>query len=135
MHNYGFQFGESLNVSTFAPAPNLSEDVELTSELVVPGTTLNNPTIRLARLIGFVESSSSAQAEVAQSASSDISGRVICIDVPPGITWVSDSGAFGAPRCTDAVLPSLTGWAIAALVIVLVGSAVWFVGLSRRELA
>jgi len=68
------------------------------------------------------------------SASSDISGRVICIDVPPGVTWVSDSGAFGAPRCADAV-PGVTGRAVAALAVVLVGSAIWLAGLRRRELA
>jgi hypothetical protein len=132
---YGFQFGvDFVNVNTTAPAANLSTVIELTHELLAPGTTLNEPVTRLVPYNGTVESQSSAPGEVLQSASSDISGRVLCIDVPLGVTWVSDSGVFGATHCADAV-PSLTGWAIAALVIVLGGSAIWFAGLSRRELA
>lgn len=135
-HNYGFSFGESVNLLTTAPAPDLDTDIELTKELLVPGTTLNNPTTRLVRFTALVASHSSTPGEVAQSASSDISGELTCIDAPPAITWVSESGVFGAQRCSEALpSPSLTGGALAALALALIGSGLWITHGSRRELA
>jgi hypothetical protein len=134
-YGYGFQFGESVNVNTVAPAPTLSQEIHLTQEFYAPGTTLSSPVERLLRFIGSVESTSAAPGEIAQTASSDISGRVICIEVPAGVTWVSDSGVFGAPDCADIAVPSLSRWAIAALVLGLAGSAAWMVARSRPEVA
>ncbi len=71
-----------------------------------------------------VESNSSTPGEVAQSASSDISAQLTCIDAPPDITWVSDSGVFGAARCSEP-LPSVTGGALAALALAVLGLGVW----------
>jgi hypothetical protein len=74
------------------------------------------------RFIGLVESRLSTPGEVAQSASPDNSGSVICLEVPPGVTRAFESGAFVPPNC-PAPVPGLTGRAPAALAPVLAGQA------------
>jgi len=45
------------------------------------------------------------------------------------VTWLSDSGVFGAPTCSAAV-PGLADWAVAALALALAGTALW---IARRR--
>lgn len=135
-HIYSVQFGSGVATAvTDAPAPNLDAYLRLTEQLVAPGTTLNSPTMLPWKpVIASVESHSSAPGEVAQAASSDISVEVLCIRVPSGVTWVSESGALGVPSCSEDAIPGLTGWALAALALVLIGSGVWMAVGGRREL-
>ncbi len=100
-YSYSVQFGSgSVLVVTEAPAPNVSEFIDLSAEVVSPGTVLNQPVVRLARYSAFVDSYSSTPGEVAQSASSDVSASLVCLEVPAGVTWTSDSAMFYGPDCT-----------------------------------
>ena len=123
---YNFSFDtDSVLVDTIAPAPPISENIVLTVELVAPGATLNNPSTKLARFAAAVESVSSTSFSEPQVATSSIAGEVTCLVIPPGVTWTSDSGAFGAPICTTTALPTLSSWMLVVLVAALVGTVVW----------
>jgi hypothetical protein len=133
-HTYDILFGENASASTVWPAPPVSLDVDLAAELVAPGVTLSTPTTVVAPFVASVLVSTNAPGEVAQSSSSDIACRVICLSVPPGVTWVSDSGTFGAPNCSAAV-PGLEDWAVAGLALTLAAAALWIARSMRPELA
>jgi hypothetical protein len=84
--------------------------------------------------LATIQAIATAVEEVAQSSSSDLAIQVTCISVPPGVTWVSDSGVFGAPTCS-ASIPGLESWGVASLVLALAGTALWITSSRRPEMA
>ena len=100
-HIYSIYFGSGAVLEvTDAPAAAVSTDIEFTAELAAPGTTFINPVTFLRRFTASVENHAGAWGEVAQASSSSLAVSVTCLLVPPNITWVADSGAFGAPDCS-----------------------------------
>ncbi len=100
-HIYGIYFGSgAVLVVTDAPAPPVSADIVLTAELASPGVTFINPVTFLRRFTASVENHAGAGGEVAQTSSSSLAINVTCLVIPPNVTWIADSGAFGAPECS-----------------------------------
>jgi len=123
-NEYLFGFGEVEHVTMNTPAPPVSTILELTVELASPGLVLNSPVQRTRRLDASARSAASAQGPDPGSATASISGRVLCVEAPAGVTWVSDSGVFPT-ACLPVATPTLSRWPLVLLITLLVGSAVW----------
>jgi hypothetical protein len=134
LHSYGLSFGESVSVDTIWPAPPVSVDIDLTAELLAPGTTLSTPTMVTTEFFASIQVVTTAPGEVDQSSSSDIGVQVACIRVPPGVTWLSDSGMFGVSTCSAGV-PGLADRAVATLALALAGTALWIARRRHPEVA
>jgi hypothetical protein len=130
-----YKMVEEVFIQLDAPAAPLDTDFTLTVELVAPGTNLSNPVVRVRRVFGRARSRSITSEIVSESATSSVSSEVICMEVTPGVTWVSESGLFPDDPC-PAQIPTGSPWALVVLLTVIVGTGFWIASgtrLGRRE--